>query len=60
MQADIGGFCAHVSNQNEQTWIFKRIVDGSTKTVRKTKKGWSSKGVQFVEDKARHFHDYNF
>lgn len=60
MKAQVGGFCAHVSNQNEQTWLFRGILAGWTKTIRQTKKGWSHQGVRFVEGQARHFRDYNF
>ena len=61
MQAHIGGFAAHVSNQNEQTWIFDRIVLEAEITLRKNKHGsWVNKGRRFVENRAIHFYDYNF
>jgi hypothetical protein len=55
-----GGFCGHCDNQHEQTWLFKRIVPGWTKTVRITKRGWAHKGVRFDEGCAIEFYDYNF
>lgn len=55
-----GGFCGHCSNQSEQTWLFAGINEGYTCVIRKTKKGWSRKGVRFVEDRAIEFYDYNF
>lgn len=55
-----GGFFGHTSNQYDQTWLFKSIRDQHTKTIRKTKNGWSLKGVQFAEDRAINFYDYNF
>jgi hypothetical protein len=60
MKAHVGGFCAHVSNQNEQTWLFARIVPGWITKIRQTKKGWSHQGVRFVEGRAHRIHDYNF
>jgi len=56
----VGGFCAHCSNQSEQTWLFDKICDDITMTIRKTKQGWSHKGVTFREDRAIEFYDYNF
>ena len=55
-----GGFCAHCSNQSEQTWLFDSVSFRITKTVRMTKKGWSHKGTKFVEGRATYFYDYNF
>lgn len=55
-----GGFCAHCSNQSEQTWLFVGIDDGYRRTIRKTKNGWSHMGVRFVEGRAREFYDWNF
>lgn len=61
MQAHIGGFCAHVSNQQEQTWLFDKIRDDFTIMIRQTKRGWrSANGDKFLPDRARYFHDYNF
>ena len=55
-----GGFAGHCTNQHEQTWLFKKIEDRITKTIRLTKKGWSRKGTGFSEGVAREFFDYNF
>ncbi|MCB1423202.1 MAG: hypothetical protein KDJ69_12205 [Nitratireductor sp.] len=55
-----GGFAAHCSNQSDQTWLFGRLDEADTITVRKTKYGWRRKGVGFTEQMARHFYDYNF
>lgn len=55
-----GGFCGHCSNQHEQTWLFTSITPWCTKVIRKTKTGWSHKGVKFIEDRAIEFYDYNF
>jgi hypothetical protein len=55
-----GGFCGHCSNQHAQTWLFGDIDLNQTKTIRKTKLGWSHSGVKFIEDRAREFYDYNF
>lgn len=55
-----GGFAGHCSNQNEQTWLFKGVKPTDVVTIRKTKRGWSNKGVKFVEDMAWEFYDYNF
>lgn len=61
MQADIGGFFAHVSNQEEQTWLFDLIRDDFQIVIRETKRGWRSKnGDEFLTDRAHYFHDYNF
>lgn len=55
-----GGFCGHMANQNEQTWLFAGFNYGIVRKLRMTKKGWSCKGTRFMEDVAREFHDYNF
>lgn len=55
-----GGFCAHCTNQSEQTWLFDAIDETYTKTIRLTKRGWTDKGVKFRENVAREFYDYNF
>jgi len=54
-----GGFVAHCSNQNRQTWLYNGLSD-QTRTIRKTKLGWSLHGVRYIEDRARYFYDYNF
>lgn len=55
-----GGFCAHCSNQSEQTWLFDKISDVQTKTIRKTKRGWSHGETRFIENRAIEFYDWNF
>lgn len=56
----VGGFCAHCSNQSEQTWLYEGIGEREIK-IRLCKGGvWRSKGVKFVEDRAQYFYDYNF
>lgn len=55
-----GGFFAHCSNQSEQTWLFHKIDEGRTCTIRETKRGWSRKGTRFIEDRAVEFYDWNF
>lgn len=54
-----GGFCGHMANQGEQTWLFKE-VSSATLTLRLTKRGWSHKGERFVEGRAIEYYDYNF
>ena len=54
-----GGFCAHCSNQHSQTWLYDGLDEG-TQVIRKTKKGWSLRGVPYVENRAQYFYDYNF
>lgn len=55
-----GGFCGHCTNQSDQTWMFKGIDVTDMVTIRRTKLGWSRKGVKFREDQAIEFYDYNF
>jgi hypothetical protein len=55
-----GGFCGHVPNQGEQTWLFKRVNEEVTRTLRLTKRGWALKGTRYVEDRATEYYDYNF
>lgn len=55
-----GGFCGHMANQSEQTWLFDKINPARTKKVFATKRGWASKGVKFSEGQAVEFYDYNF
>lgn len=55
-----GGFCAHCTNQSEQTWLYAGLNENRTKTIRMTKRGWAHKGTRFTEGQAREFYDYNF
>ena len=54
-----GGFCGHMANQGEQTWLYKGIDYGNQVRIYKTKMGWSKNGVKFVSG-AVEFYDYNF
>ena len=55
-----GGFSAYCANQISQTWLYDGIDEEVQIRVYKTKRGWSMKFHQFVEDCAVHFYDYNF
>jgi len=55
-----GGFAAHCSNQNRQTWLYDGINEDNTRTIRMTKKGWSRYTVRYTVDRAYYFYDYNF
>lgn len=55
-----GGFAAHCTNQSEQTWIFDKVNKAHQLVIRRTSKGWSHKGIRFLEGVAREFYDYNF
>ena len=59
---DIGGFCAHCTNQNKQDYDYEENPDGTIYTAR-----WSKKKKRFIADKhlrviagRREFYDYNF
>lgn len=56
----VGGFCGHMENQYEQTWLFDKIRDDHTVTIRLTKRGWAHKGERYRADTAWEFYDYNF
>lgn len=60
MEVHPGGFCAHVSNQNQQTWLYAGVNEEYTRTLRLTKRGWALKGTRYVEGRAVEFYDYNF
>ena len=55
-----GGFAGHCANQSKQTWLFRGIKPTEMVTIRLTKKGWSRKGVRFIEDRAVEFYDFSF
>lgn len=59
-EIEVGGFAGYCSNQSQQTWLYDRINKDVQIRVYKTKRGWGRKGVEFVEDRATYFHDYNF
>lgn len=57
MEVYPGGFCAHIANQSEQTWLFDKIANCVQKIrvgTKKAARNWSDIG------NARHFYDYNF
>ena len=57
-----GGFCAHCSNQEEQTWLYDGVSEGEIK-VRKNKHGiWVNHGDKYTEDYSgpTYYYDYNF
>ena len=58
-----GGFSAHCSNQNEQTYTYSSIEDGMITRIRLQKNGvWKDKyGTRYsLSDKPVRFYDYNF
>jgi hypothetical protein len=56
-----GGFCAHCTNQSDQTWLFDRIEHTAVTTIRLNNRGqWAHKGVRFIPNRATEFYDYNF
>jgi len=60
----IGGFCAHCSNQNEQSYIYSPDTKGSKWTAKLSINGrWyvgGRKGYSVTVGDRRKFHDYNF
>ena len=67
MEWHVGGFTANCANQGQQTWLFESIDYKVTRKVRVCKSryydrdyAWASNGVEFVENRAREFYDYNF
>ena len=57
-----GGFVAHCTNQNEQTWIIESNPSIETIRIRKRKDGkwYSSYGRHVLSEKPVYFYDYNF
>jgi hypothetical protein len=57
-----GGFCAHVSNQHEQTWVITPDETAGTIRARLHKNGqWrSSWGRHVLSAEPRKFYDFNF
>lgn len=56
-----GGFAAHCTNQQQQTWLYDHVDMDATVTVRMNKKGeWVRHGTRYTEDRAVYFYDYNF
>lgn len=63
MDVHPGGFCAHVSNQQDQKWFITSDEAAPVRRIRKQKTGlWKdSNGNRFFLDtKPVKFHDYNF
>ena len=62
-----GGFVGHCVNQHDQTWLFGKINFADTRTLRVVKSrsagrdyAWGLRGVEYVENRAIEFYDYNF
>lgn len=59
-----GGFCAHCTNQSEQTYTYEPNPDGVIYTARwndnKKRKGWYVDQSLRVSFGRREFYDYNF
>jgi hypothetical protein len=62
MEVNPGGFCANVSNQNDQKWFITSDESYPVSRIRLGKNGWKSKGgSKFVlSDAPVKFYDYNF
>ena len=48
-----------VTNSNKQTWLFDKIGE-RVLLLRKTKLGWSRRGMKFTENRALRVHDFNY
>ena len=60
-QFDVGGFAGHCTNQNEQTYTYERDKNGSTLTLRFSKKYGRFMYLEKAIGIGRHeFYDYNF
>ena len=64
---EAGVFVAHCANQDEQAWLFDIISEVLEWELRVVKSqypdrdyAWGRKGVEFVENRAREFYNYNF
>lgn len=55
-----GGFCGHLANQEEQTWIFKSVCPMRKRTIRLTKKGWAGGSFSESPNGPQYYYDYNF
>ena len=60
--AIVGGFSAHIVNNEDQRWIFSSDPERTVFRIRLGKKGWKAAfGDKFVlAFKPRKFYDYNF
>ncbi len=54
-----GGFLGHTANDRDRNYTYEPDPEGVTRTVRLTKRGWSS-GGQRVSKGRREFYDSNF
>lgn len=57
-----GGFVAHCTNQEKQTYTYKSCEDADTIRIRKRKDGnwYSFYGRHILSNEPRKFYDYNF
>lgn len=64
-----GGFAAHCSNQEDQTWLYGGTMDNIEPVTLRLKKSryigsdklWGDKnGREFIANGAQHIYDYNF
>jgi hypothetical protein len=54
-----GGFLGHTANDRDRTYTYERDPQGEVRTVRPTRRGWSSNGLRVT--RGRHeFYDSNF
>lgn len=62
LEWEIGGFCAHCSNQWDQKWLIKSNPENQVIRIRLGKQGWKDKhGRRFgLSDQPIKFYDYNF
>lgn len=62
LEWEIGGFCAHCSNQRDQKWFIKSNPENQVIRIRLGKQGWKDKhGRRFgLSDQPVKFYDYNF
>lgn len=62
LEWEIGGFCAHCSNQRDQKWFIKSNPENQVIRIRLGKQGWKDKhGRMFgLSDQPIKFYDYNF
>jgi hypothetical protein len=58
----IGGFVAHCTNQEDQTWIISSNENSPTLRARLQKNGkWKSlHGTHRIAEEPKYFYDYNF
>jgi hypothetical protein len=54
-----GGFMGHTANDRDRKYTYAADADGATRTVRLTRRGWTSSG-QSVTHGRHEFYDSNF